>query len=126
MGEKEQFFAELSRYKEALRVDASFDVVARVFMVSDKQAALFFIDGMIKDETMQKLMQGFATIKPADMPENAAMFAKYQIPYVEVEVLPDMQTAINSVLSGAPCLLIEGYGQAISIDIITYPPRIVV
>ncbi len=123
MGEKEQFFAELARYKEALRADASFDVVVRVFMVSDKQAALFFIDGMIKDETMQKLMQGFATIQPADMPENAAMFAKYQIPYVEVEVLPDMQTAVNSVLSGAPCLLIEGYGQAISIDIRTYPAR---
>ena len=28
MGEKEQFFAELARYKEALRVDASFDVVS--------------------------------------------------------------------------------------------------
>ena len=41
MGEREQFFSELARYKEALRVDASFDVVARVFMVSDKQAALF-------------------------------------------------------------------------------------
>ena len=87
MEEKEQFWAELARYKEALRVDFSFDVVARVFMVSDKQAALFFIDGMIKDETMQKLMQGFATIKPLDMPKDAAEFAKYQIPYVEVEVL---------------------------------------
>ncbi len=123
MGEKEQFLDELTRYREALRVDASFDVVARVFMVSDKQAALFFIDGMIKDETMQKLMQGFATIKPADMPKDAAEFAKYQIPYVEVEVLKDMQTAVNSVLSGAPCLLIEGYHQAISIDIRTYPAR---
>ncbi len=123
MSEKEQFYAELSRYKTALRTDASFDVVVRVFMVSDKQAALFFIDGMIKDETMQKLMQGFASIKPADMPKDAAEFAKYQIPYVEVEVLPDMQTAITSVLSGAPCLLIEGYQQAISIDIRTYPAR---
>lgn len=123
MSEKEQFFSELSRYKEALRVDESFDVVVRVFMVSDKQAALFFIDGMIKDETMQKLMQGFAAIKPADMPKDAAEFAKYQIPYVEVEVLKDMQTAVNSVLSGAPCLLIEGYSKAISIDIRTYPAR---
>ncbi|MBO5354207.1 MAG: spore germination protein [Lachnospiraceae bacterium] len=123
MGEKEQFYAELSRYKTALRSDASFDVVVRVFMVSDKQAAFFFIDGMIKDETMQKMMQGFAAIKPEDMPQDAAEFAKYQIPYVEVEVLPDMQTAVNSVLSGAPCLLVEGYHQAISIDIRTYPAR---
>ena len=123
MEEKEKFLSEVSKYKEALRSDASFDVVVRVFMVSDKQAAFFFIDGMIKDETMQKMMQGFATIKPEDMPKDAAEFAKYQVPYVEVEVLKDMQTAVNSVLSGAPCLLIEGYGQAISIDIRTYPAR---
>ena len=65
MSEKEQFIAELSRYKEVLRVDASFDVVARVFMVSDKQAALFFVDGMIKDETMQKAFCGGVDIHTA-------------------------------------------------------------
>ena len=123
MDEKGQFLAELSEYRKALRADESFDVVVRVFMVSDKQAAFFFIDGMIKDETMQKMMQGFAAIKPEDMPESAAEFAKYQVPYVEVEVLKDIQTAVNSVLSGAPCLLIEGYHQAISIDFRTYPAR---
>lgn len=123
MGEKEQFQAELSKYKAALRSDYSFDVVVRVFMVSDRQAAFFFVDGMIKDETMQKMMQEFASIKPEDMPKDAAEFAKYKIPYVEVEVLPDMQAAVNSVLSGAPCLLIEGYLQPISIDIRTYPAR---
>ena len=45
-------------------------------------------------------------------------------PTIEVEVLADLQTAVNSVLSGAPCLLIEGYQQAISIDIRTYPAQI--
>ena len=123
MEAKQEFMREMSRYREALRVDESFDLVARVFMVSDKQAALFFVDGMIKDETMQKLMQGFATIKPEDMPQTPEQFAKYQIPYVEVDVLQDMTQAVNSVLSGAPCLLIEGYDKAISIDIRTYPAR---
>lgn len=123
MEERERFKEELARYKEAMKTEKSFDVVARVFMVSDKQAALFFVDGMIKDETMQKLMQDFASVKPEDMPENAAMFAKYRIPYVEVEVLPDMQTAVNNVLSGTPCLLIEGYDSAIAIDARTYPGR---
>ena len=123
MNQKEQFFAELTRYKAALRVDASFDVVVRMFMISDRQAALFFVDGMLKDEIMQKLMQDFASIKPTNMPENAALFAKYQIPYIKAEVLQDMQTAVNNVLSGATCLLIEGYTQAISVDIRTYPGR---
>jgi len=123
MGQTKDFQKMLSEYRKALRVEESFDVVARVFMVSDKQAALFFVDGMIKDETMQKIMTGFAAIKPEDMPENAAMFAKYQVPYVEVDVLPDVVQAVNAVLSGTPCLIVEGYQEAIAIDIRTYPAR---
>ena len=123
MGKSKEFQQMLQEYREALRVEESFDVVARVFMVSDKQAALFFVDGMIKDETMQKIMTGFAAIKPEDMPGSAAMFAKYQVPYVEVDVLKEMGQAVNAVLSGTPCLIIDGYTGAIAIDIRTYPAR---
>ena len=123
MGQSKEFQQMLKEYRAALRVDESFDVVARVFVVSDKQAALFFVDGMIKDETMQKIMTGFAAIKPEDMPENAAMFAKYQVPYVEVDVLQEMQQAVTAVLSGTPCLIVDGYSEAIAIDIRTYPAR---
>ena len=35
-------------------------------------------------------MQEFAKIKPEDMPKDEVEFAKYQIPYVEVDVLQDM------------------------------------
>ena len=119
MGQSKEFQQMLKEYRAALRVDESFDVVARVFMVSDKQAALFFVDGMIKDETMQKIMTGFAAIKPEDMPENAAMFAKYQVPYVEVDVLQEKQQAVTAVLSGTPCLIVDGYSEAIAIDIRT-------
>lgn len=123
MGQSKEFQAMLTEYRDALRVEESFDLVARVFMVSDKQAALFFVDGMIKDETMQKIMTGFEAIKPEDMPESAAMFAKYKVPYVEVDVLKELQQAVNAVLSGTPCLIIDGYTEAIAIDIRTYPAR---
>ena len=123
MEQQKDFFTILQEYKQALRADESFDVVTRVFMVSNKNAVIFFVDGMIKDETMQKLMQEFAKIKPEDMPKEEVEFAKYQIPYVEVEVLQDMMQAVTSILSGAPCLLIEGYEKPISIDIRTYPTR---
>lgn len=118
-----RFLYEVERYKQALRAEESFDVVVRIFMVSNRQAALFFIDGMIKDDTMQKIMTDFAGIQPSDMPVSAREFAKYKIPYVEVDVAPDMQTAVNGVLAGTPCLLIEDYEQAVSIDIRTYPAR---
>lgn len=123
MEQTKDFQVMLEEYRKALRVEESFDVVARVFMVSDKQAALFFVDGMIKDETMQKIMTGFAAIKPADMPKNAKEFAKYQVPYVEVDVLEDRLQAVNAVLSGTPCLIVDGYREAIAIDIRTYPAR---
>lgn len=123
MEEKEQFQQTLSEYKAALRSDRSFDLVVCEFMVSDRQAALFFVDGMIKDETMQKLMQGFASIQPEDMPQSAEEFVKQQIPYVEVELPKDKAAAVTGVLSGVPCLIIEGYGQSIALDIRTYPGR---
>ena len=81
MEQQKDFFTILQEYKQALRADESFDVVTRVFLVSNKNAVIFFVDGMIKDETMQKLMQEFAKIKPEDMPKEETEFAKNAYSY---------------------------------------------
>ena len=54
-----------------LRVSASFDVVLRNWTVAGSPAAILFIDGMVKDETMSKMMQFFSTIKPEDRQKQA-------------------------------------------------------
>lgn len=120
---KENFSKVLEKYNEALRVEESFDVVNREFMIAGKNACLYFVDGMIKDDTMQKLLQQFSTLKEEDLPETADEFSKRHVPYIEVDLLSSVNLVTRNVLSGVPCLLIEGYAEAIAIDTRTYPTR---
>lgn len=120
---EKEYSALLEGYKKALRVEESFDVVNREFEIAGKSACLFFVDGMMKDETMQKLLQQFLSIQPKDMPSDADGFSKRHIPYVEVELLDQEKQMVRNVLSGVSCLVIEGYTQIIAIDTRTYPAR---
>lgn len=123
MEEKERFYRMLSEYKAALRAEESFDIIVRELMVADKQAALFFVDGMIEDDVLQKLMQEFATLPPEKMPKNPEEFVKKYILYVEAKIQNNRETAVTDVLSGIPCLLIEGFPETMAVDIRAYPGR---
>lgn len=113
----------LDRYNEALRVEESFDVVNREIIIAEKQACLYFVDGMIKDDTMQKLLQLFTSIKKEDLPATPEEFSAKYVPYIEVEIVDSIDTMVRNVLSGVACLVIEGYQTVIAIDTRTYPTR---
>ena len=109
--------------QQVLRISESFDLICKDTMISDRKACFFFVDGLTKDETMQKLLSGFYTIKPADMPSDALSFLTKQLPYIEADVHYQINDAITAVLSGMTLLLIEGYDAAICMDVRTYPAR---
>ncbi len=109
--------------KTALRIEESFDLICKDTIIGGKKACFFFVDGLTKDEVMQKLLSGFYTIKPQDMPDNASDFSIKQLPYVEVDVVMDLDQVITSILSGMTALLIDGYDAAICMDVRTYPAR---
>ena len=109
--------------KQALRVDESFDLICKDTTIGGKKACFFFVDGMTKDEVMQKLLSGFYTIKAQDMPDNASDFSTQQLPYIEVDVVINIEQAVTSILSGVTVLLIDGYDAAICMDVRTYPAR---
>lgn len=111
--------------RQALRVEASFDLVARELVIAGRPASMLFIDGFIKDETMMKMLQAFFTIKKEDvdvLPDAAAFAARF-VPYTEVEVVKDIAAAADAILSGQLALLLDGYAAAILIDVRTYPVR---
>ena len=109
--------------KQALRIEESFDLICKDTTVGGRSACFFFVDGLTKDETMQKLLSGFYTIKPEDMPENASDFSTEQLPYIEVDLSIHLEQTITSILSGMTALLIDGYDAAICMDVRTYPAR---
>ena len=56
-GLKENFEESVAYFNGTLRVTENFDVLYHVFEMGGKKACMYFIDGMVKDEVMQKLLQ---------------------------------------------------------------------
>ena len=113
----------VSCLKELLRTDENFDIICRETMVADRAACLFFIDGFVKDDIMEKMMDFFYSIAPEDLPTDSRGLFEGFIPYIEVELQEETQKIVTAVLSGNMCLLIDGYTRCFLIDCRTYPAR---
>ncbi len=109
----------------ALRVTESFDIVCRNFVFAEKRAKLYFIDGLVKDDSMVKVVQGMQSLTDEKIKsaENARSFADRFVSYIETDICAQISRIVTFVLSGALCILIEGYEEAIIIDARTYPAR---
>ena len=109
----------------ALRVNESFDIVCRNFVFAQRKAKLYFIDGLVKDDSMVKVIQGMQalTAEKINQATDARGFVNRFISYIETDVTADIEVVKTFVLSGALCIFIEGYEQAIIIDARTYPAR---
>lgn len=124
------FFSEsatenISLLRQYLRVSASFDIVLRDITVAERPAAVIFVDGMVKDETMSKMLQFFSSIKTEDRNKvsDAKAFAARFVPYTEVDVLSDPDEVVTAVLSGQLAFVVDGLTEIILIDVRTYPTR---
>ena len=106
-----------------LRAEESFDLIDRVIDIGGRRASLFFIDGLVKDEVMEKILEFFYAVESFDDLQNAEAFMKKRVPYVEVTVEDDPQKICTDILSGVLLLLIDGYEAAITLDVRTYPAR---
>lgn len=111
--------------KRKLRVDASFDLLCREVSVGGRPGTLFFVDGLTKDEVLEKMLQYLAEIQPEDMQPitDAGSFIARFITYIEVDHTADLQRVVTMVLSGATALVVEGIDRVILIDSRTYPVR---
>lgn len=110
-------------FHEALDVKKNFDILSRMTLVADRQACIYFVDGFVKDDIMEKLLEFFYSLTPEDLPEDSSGLSHDSIPYVEVDLLDDREAVLTNVLSGVLCLFIDGYSRCFAIDCRTYPIR---
>lgn len=108
---------------QILPVKDSFDLIQRDICVGERKSSFFFIDGLTKDEVMQKIMTSLFGIKKEDMPESAEEFIQMVLPHIEVDQLKNYDDIIRNLLSGVTCLFVDGYDACIAIDCRTYPSR---
>ena len=108
---------------DALRSEQSFDLVKRDLIIADRKAALFFIDGLLKDDITEKILEFFYKNVKSENFKSALYFAQSAVPYVEVEVTSDLKKICTDVLSGISALIIEDVTEVILLDTRTYPQR---
>lgn len=108
---------------DALRSDQSFDLVKRDLIIADRKTALFFIDGLLKDDITEKILEFFYKNVKSENFKSALYFAQSSVPYVEVEVTSDLKKICTNVLSGISALIIEDFTEVILLDTRTYPQR---
>lgn len=108
---------------DALRSEQSFDLVRRDLIIADHKAALFFIDGLLKDDITEKILEFFYKNVKSENFKSALYFAQSAVPYVEVEVTSDLKKICTDVLSGISALIIEDFTEVILLDTRTYPQR---
>lgn len=108
---------------ELFRPELNYDLIVRRFSIAGKPACFYMIDGLNKDDILEKIMDSFFQITPQNMPENAEQFSKLMIPYGEVSLMQETGELSTTLLSGVPLLIIDGYSQALAIDFRTYPSR---
>ena len=113
----------MARFHQLLDVQTNFDIVYHTLTIGGKQALIYFVDGLTKDEVLLRIMQGFASIQPDDMPDSPHGFSKKYVPYGETGLEDEESQILVSLLSGLSCLLIDGYDKCITIDCRTYPAR---
>ena len=113
----------LTQIKNALRSDQSFDLVERDIIICNRHAALFFVDGFVKDDIIEKILEYFYKNLTEENFKSPEFFSLSSIPYVEVETSDDVNKICTNVLSGVSALVIDGLDKAILLDSRTYPQR---
>ncbi len=118
-----EYNTNLQIISDALRSEQSFDLVKRDLIIADRKAALFFIDGLLKDDITEKILEFFYKNVKSENFKSALYFSQSAVPYVEVEVSAELKKVCTDVLSGISALIVEGFTEVILLDTRTYPQR---
>lgn len=119
----DNYTANVERLRSLLDIDKSFDIIEKRLVVGGRRASLFFMDGFVKDEILEKILEFFYGLKPEELPASLETFQAEYLPYIETEILENMEDALQNLLSGVPCLFLSGMESCLAIDCRTYPAR---
>ena len=108
-----------------LKPDKSFDIIKRPLKIGGRRASLYFIDGFIKDEVYEKILEFLYKQTHEEIAgiDDMSRFAENKLPYVETDAAYTVREAVTAVLSGPSVLIIEGIRGALLVDTRTYPMR---
>jgi len=118
------YLSSAAALRDALQTQKSFDLVERPVFFGGRRALFVLIDGFVKDDLFEKIIEFFYSLQKDDpcfaSPQD---FLERAVPYCEAAYEKDLQKTVTAVLSGQTALAIDGLDGFLLLDIRTYPQR---
>jgi len=115
----------ITTLEQLLPIGTSFDLVYRNLYLGDTPAYWLGVNGFCKTEILQQIfsdLQNPLYVKDGQV-EDIVRYMNAKIGYAQVTLSTSWEDIMRNVLSGPSLLLIDGFSQAILIDVRTYPTR---
>ena len=121
---EKSFEKNLEYLSTRLGTDVNFDVLVREINIGGKNAALIFLDGMVKDRETQFVMGALMALPREKLhPNMLKSLMEDVLPHFDVSLTDDLEETIDAILNGPLALLVDGIDQVVIIDVRQYPTR---
>lgn len=111
--------------KENLPLEISFDLMSRALKLGQTDAFFLGVNGFCKTEILQQIFSDLQNplYTLSDNVEDIANYLNSKIGYAQASLTDSWDAVFRNVLSGPAALFIDGFSQAILIDVRAYPTR---
>lgn len=111
--------------RELLPIGKSFDLISRELYLGKTRAFFLGINGFCKTDILQLIFSDLQNPQFTENPNitDLALYMQSKISYAQVELVADVENILKQVLSGPILLLVDGFSQALLIDVRNYPTR---
>ncbi len=108
-----------------LPIGKSFDLITRDLFFGETAGYFLGVNGLCKTEILQQIFSDlqYPLFTQDDHIENIVRYMNAKIGYAQVSLCEHWEDILQNVLSGPVALFLDGFAQAILIDVRTYPTR---
>ncbi len=112
-------------FSSVLRTEESFDLIARKINFASGEAELFYVDGLCREETVEKIISVLHSADETGVKQmkGAGELAAAFVTFGEARVTDDIQSAAASVFCGSAAIIAGGFCEAVLVDIRQAPLR---
>lgn len=111
--------------KSQVPVGESFDIMERQLNIAGKDAVMYFVEGLTDGGSVQRILFSLLSLSENQMNDvdTAEKFIKDDLPFLNAQVIYDIDQSIKYLYSGLVPLIIDGFDGIMIIDCRNYPLR---
>ncbi len=115
----------IKEMQRLLPIGKTCDIIEKKTTVGGRASCFYFIDGLIETPIAERLMAFLIGIKPEIMDSfsDAKTFTDKHFPYVEITLINKFDEILYYVLAGQTVFFVDGFSDAIALDLREYPSR---